>query len=128
MAVALSIRQPWAWLIVQGLKPVENRSRRSRYRGPLLIHAGRTLELDDVDWINATLIGQGHDGLPRLSSLPRGGVVGRVDMVDCVTSHSSPWFAGPFGYVFRAAAPRPLYPCPGRLGFFEVELPEQLPL
>ena len=36
---ALSIRQPWAWLIVHGSKRVENRSRRTHYRGPVLIHA-----------------------------------------------------------------------------------------
>jgi hypothetical protein len=36
---ALSVRQPYAWLIVAGLKDVENRSRRLRHRGPLLIHA-----------------------------------------------------------------------------------------
>ena len=37
---ALSVRQPWAWLIVSGLKDVENRPRRTHYRGSLLIHAG----------------------------------------------------------------------------------------
>jgi ASCH domain len=30
------IRQPWAWLIVNGIKDIENRSWRTRYRGPLL--------------------------------------------------------------------------------------------
>ena len=33
------IRQPWAWLIVNGIKDIENRSWRTRYRGPLLIQA-----------------------------------------------------------------------------------------
>ena len=33
------IRQPWAWLIVNGFKDIENRSWRTRYRGPLLIQA-----------------------------------------------------------------------------------------
>src|SRR5438045_8559495 len=37
---ALSIRQPWAWLIVNGHKPVENRSWSTKYTGKLLIHAG----------------------------------------------------------------------------------------
>jgi len=37
---SLSIRQPWAWLIVQGHKPIENRTWPTTYRGPLLIHAG----------------------------------------------------------------------------------------
>lgn len=36
---AISIRQPWAWLIVNGFKDIENRSWRTKYRGPVLIHA-----------------------------------------------------------------------------------------
>jgi hypothetical protein len=42
----LSIRQPWAWLIIAGHKDVENRSWTTTYRGPLLIHAAR--RPDDV--------------------------------------------------------------------------------
>ena len=36
---ALSVRQPWAHLIVTGIKRVENRFWETPYRGPLLIHA-----------------------------------------------------------------------------------------
>ncbi|MEU1078185.1 MULTISPECIES: hypothetical protein [unclassified Streptomyces] len=36
----LTIRQPWAFAIAEGFKTIENRSRRTHYRGPLLIHAG----------------------------------------------------------------------------------------
>lgn len=35
----LTIRQPWLWAIEHG-KPVENRSRKMTYRGPLWLHAG----------------------------------------------------------------------------------------
>ena len=38
---ALSIMQPWAWLIANGHKDIENRSWPTRYRGPVLIHAGK---------------------------------------------------------------------------------------
>ena len=41
---ALSVRQPWAELIVAGLKDVENRTWRTDYRGPVLIHAGMKIE------------------------------------------------------------------------------------
>lgn len=40
MIKALTIRQPWAHAIFHLGKDVENRSWRTRYRGPLLIHAG----------------------------------------------------------------------------------------
>jgi len=36
----LTVRQPWAFAIAEGFKTVENRTRRTNYRGPLLIHAG----------------------------------------------------------------------------------------
>ncbi|MEU2426945.1 hypothetical protein ABZ619_39035 [Streptomyces sp. NPDC007851] len=36
----LTIRQPWAFAIAEGYKAVENRTRRTNYRGRLLIHAG----------------------------------------------------------------------------------------
>ncbi len=43
----LSIKQPWAELIVAGVKNVENRSWAPRYRGPLLIHTGQK---PSADW------------------------------------------------------------------------------
>jgi hypothetical protein len=35
----LSVRQPWASLIVNGFKDVENRTWPTRYRGRILVHA-----------------------------------------------------------------------------------------
>ena len=42
----LTIKQPWVFAIAEGFKTIENRSRRTNYRGTLLIHAGRAV--DDV--------------------------------------------------------------------------------
>ena len=39
----LTLRQPWAWLVVFGGKDVENRSWTTEYRGPILIHAGKEM-------------------------------------------------------------------------------------
>ena len=36
----LTIRQPWCWSIEHGGKPVENRGRYMKYRGPLWLHSG----------------------------------------------------------------------------------------
>ena len=41
---ALSIQQPWAWLIVNGHKDIENRDWRTNFRGPVAIHAGKKIE------------------------------------------------------------------------------------
>lgn len=46
---ALTIQQPWAWAIAAGHKPVENRSWSPSYRGPLAIHAGKTVDRAALD-------------------------------------------------------------------------------
>lgn len=39
MIRALTVRQPWASDIVDGVKTIEVRSRHTHHRGPLVIHA-----------------------------------------------------------------------------------------
>jgi hypothetical protein len=46
----LTVHQPYAELIASGEKPIENRTWAAPYRGPLLIHAGKSRDmLDDGD-------------------------------------------------------------------------------
>tara|TARA_R100001086_G_C11715355_1_gene225354 strand:+ start:250 stop:666 length:417 start_codon:yes stop_codon:yes gene_type:complete len=102
---ALSIRQPWCHRILHAGKDVENRNWPTRYRGPVLIHAGKAWD----------------DGKPPEADqvhMPRGGIVGVVEIIDCVSSMDSEWFCGPFGFVLRNAQPLPFRPCRGQLGFF----------
>ena len=40
----LSVRQPWAWLIVAGYKDIENRTWSTPYRGELAIHASSSFD------------------------------------------------------------------------------------
>ncbi len=110
---ALSIRQPWAWAIATGKKPVENRTWSTSFRGPVLIHAGLRVDreaLRDDPWAFA---GAELD-------MPTGGIVGVATIVDCVEWHASPWFTGPFGFVLTDARSLPFVPCKGALGFFDV--------
>jgi hypothetical protein len=51
----------------------------------------------------------------------RGGIVGQVNVVDCVTKSNSLWFGGPFGFVLANPKPLPFRACKGQLGLFEVE-------
>lgn len=44
----LTIKQPWASLIINGYKRYEFRSWKTNYRGKILIHAGKSLEKDMV--------------------------------------------------------------------------------
>ena len=43
---ALTIKEPWASLIINGYKTYEFRSWKTNYRGKILIHAGKSLERD----------------------------------------------------------------------------------
>ena len=117
---ALSIMQPWAWLIVNGHKSIENRTWRCHYRGLILIHAGKKVDT----WARADLWKRHHPAiggpidLEAPETYERGGVVGEAEIVDCIERSDDPWFAGPFGIVLRNARPLPFRPCKGMLGFF----------
>lgn len=120
---ALSVRQPWPWAIFHAGKDIENRDRRTHFRGDVLIHAGK--QFDGGQRGAARLLLKWEDELditspPHARWLPRGGIVGIAEIVDCVSSSSSPWFFGEFGYVLQNAQPLPFVPCNGALGFFSV--------
>jgi len=115
----LSVHRPWAWAIVSGLKCVENRSRRTRHRGPLLVHAGKARWPVDVF----------PDGspIPPEALAVAGAIVGVVEVVDClpVAELADPWASGPWCWVLanaRAFA-RPI-PYRGRQNLFPV--PDEL--
>jgi hypothetical protein len=119
----LSVRQPWAWLIVNGHKPVENRSWSTGFRGRLLIHAGKTLDESYLEEVQASLrmeFGEAAPVLPPIDQLERGGVVGEVVMTDCVREHASRYFTGPYGFVMAGAKSLPFVPWRGMQGFFNV--------
>jgi len=120
MAKALSIRQPWAWLIVNGHKDIENRQWLTHYRGALLVHAAKGMTRDEYAF-GFVLAEENGIELPAFEELELGGIVGRVDVVDCVNRDPSPWFFGDYGFVLKNAKPLPFHPCKGKLGFFQVE-------
>lgn len=131
---ALSIRQPWAWLIIHGGKDIENRSWATKFRGPVLIHAAKRMienELYDATcfaheaWRKLRFDTRKLPKCPR-SKLERGGIVGVAEIVDCVSSSSSPWFVGEYGFGLANVRSLPFHPCKGSLGFFDVQLPPEL--
>lgn len=112
---ALTIKQPWAHLIVTGQKDIENRSWATAYRGPVLIHAGKSLDVDGLDWLRACGVTVPHDRY-----LDRGGFVGVAWLADCVTRSDSDWFEGPYGFVLTGVRRCQFYPCKGALGLWNV--------
>lgn len=116
--LALSILQPWAWLIVNGHKDIENRCWRTNFRGRLLIHAGKRWgreQREDLAQVRAQFP---HLQIPDTFDL--GGIVGKATLVDCVEDSNSPWFVGEFGFVMANATPLPFLPCRGMLGIFRL--------
>ncbi len=139
----LSLRQPWASLVILGLKRYETRTWSTNYRGPLAIHAGRTLTADAAALCNreplrSLLLSAGYH---FLADLPRGVVLGTVELCDCIPTELLP--AGvamgsyddfteqerdlgdyrPRRYAWRLAQPAPfVHPValPGQLSLFDL--------
>lgn len=122
---ALSVRQPWAWLIVNGYKDIENRSWKTTFRGRVFIHASKKMTkqeykfaCDYVRNIDPSI------NIPLYSELQRGGIIGAVDVVDCIKESESPWFMGEHGFVLENPKTVDFIPYKGQLGFFKVDYKE----
>jgi hypothetical protein len=97
---ALSIKQPWAALIAHGIKDIENRTWKTKFRGKIYIHAsgqiyplfkGNNLVFPPDQWndINKKVDvfkKEEHDKFFLKSA-----IIGEVEIVDCVQDHPSIW-------------------------------------
>lgn len=70
----LTIKQPWATLIMQGDKRFEFRSWQTKYRGDLLIHAGKGIDKEAMKRLAKYLPNE----------IPLGKILGKVILVDCI--------------------------------------------
>jgi hypothetical protein len=99
---ALTVRQPWAELIMTGDKDVENRRNRIGYRGEIAIHVSRTRapasELEGHDWEPWVI-----DTWREVRN--RGMVIGTVQLIDCIRDSMSDW-AAPDCWHLVLAKPR----------------------
>src|SRR4051794_26219539 len=98
--VALSIRQPWAWLIINGHKTIENRSRNiANFTGPVLIHAGERITRGDYEAcliFVSTFNAQIAEQIPDFGEFHHGGIVGMAEIVGHGNMEmNSPWWTGP---------------------------------
>lgn len=119
--VALSVQQPWAWLIVHGWKDVENRTRRTAHRGPTFIHAARRQDKRGDRFIRHRFP---EIPLPPLHALLIGQIVGQASITDCVRPHPSRWYAeGQWAYPLEGAKPMLPIGARGMLGFWTVPEP-----
>lgn len=123
---ALSIRQPWAWAIMNAGKNIENRPRRFNYRGPICIHASLYDNADafiiaeNAIWEATGGRGTGYGKGPLPSDRQkRGGIIGTAEIEDCIEASDSPWFFGPYGLVLKNVKPVDFIPVRGALGLFD---------
>ena len=125
---ALSIRQPYADLIVKGIKDVENRSWFTATRGRIYIHTGKIFDQAGYDSMMDMKV-----LLPRKEDYDLGAIIGEVDIVDCkfrkaslIYYDYSCWYEiGKWGYILANPIlyDKPI-PCKGQLGFFEIDIQE----
>lgn len=128
---ALTLWQPWAAAVIYAGKDVENRAWRTSYRGPLVIHAAKRKPTRYELMRFSDLLLDMHEDREKGSALlvkvlraaaHRGGIVGRVQVIDCVDDHDSPWFSGPHAMVLAEPEPLPFKAVVGQRGFFGVVL------
>lgn len=122
---ALSLTQPWAWLVVHGGKDVENRRWNTHFGGEFLVHAAKGMTKDDYDaaWEMARTIDQNLAwAIPLREKLDRGGIVGRADLYGVLprtANPSTPWhMRNQYGFCLRNQQPLPFLACRGALGFW----------
>lgn len=120
---ALSVKQPWAGWIAEGTKTIEVRTWRTNYRGAIVICASR-----EPDWAAITP--------KRAKGLPLGVALCTVRLEDCrpmteadaSAAHTSlmkgrwAWVLGDLLNIQRP------FPVTGRLGFFDVKIPNGMTL
>lgn len=130
---ALSIRQPWAWAIINAGKDIENRSaaavRHGMTPGRIAVHAAKGMTQDEYIGTREFMERTVGVACPRPDALVRGAVIGFVTVTAIVQEHRSAWFFGPRGLVLADSVACEPIPALGALGYFnwaprgEVEAP-----
>ena len=140
----ISIRQPWAWLIVRPdladpvermwayetgqIKDIENRTWPTRKRGPVLIHASKAYSRREHAALAADLEDRTGVRLPPYEAMQRGGIVGKATLIDCVREHPSQWkMPDHWGFVLKDTVRTPFVPWQGQLGWFLVPATAVMP-
>jgi len=120
----LSIKQPWAELIIQGKKKIEIRKWNTKFRGEFLIHSSGNIDLEAMNKF----------GFAQ-NELPRGAIIGKVTLKDIKKYKNKEEFKseydkhlagiewGDFGFILENPKrfEKPIK-AKGNLGFWNFEL------
>jgi ASCH domain len=131
---ALSLKQPWAALLIHGRKTIEVRRWATARRGTIFIHAARIPDARPEAWANVP---------PELREAARmvGGLIGAADLTGVKAYRSAEafvadrarhlndpsWFQLPclYGFIFANAHVLRFRPYKGNVRFFTVEVPSE---
>lgn len=121
--LALSVRQPSAWAIISGHKPIENRTlgaiRAGRMTtGRICLHAASGLKEEEFRYLHWRLTRHGVT-CPHPLDLTRGAIIGTVEVTGIITQSDSEWFGGFAGLTLSNPEPIDPIPASGALGYFE---------
>ncbi len=118
---ALSMKQPWAELVLQGKKKIELRKWGTNFRGRFLIHASKNPDEEAMKEFG-------------FENLPCGFIVGEAELVDVVDYkknkekfkedkelHLADESWGNFGFILKNVKKLPQLACKGSLGFWDYE-------
>jgi len=118
----LSIKQPWASLIVQGLKDIENRTWKTNFRGRILIHASQ----NDFDFRGKMTSEYQREYINKIQKpYIHGAIIGSVEIVDCIesTSDQNQSWGDLYCYHWKLRNAKilrePIFDVKGKLGLWE---------
>lgn len=135
---AITIHQPWASAVAFGLKRFETRPRKTNHRGPIAIHAGKTLNEEALSEM-LYLPWQDHIQLPvsRMWSpisgqdFPQGAIIAVAELSECLEMDEalieaqSPheramghWESGRYAYQLDNVKPITPIPIGGKQGLW----------
>jgi hypothetical protein len=89
----LSVKNPWAYMIMFMGKDIENRTWHTNYRGRILIHASKK-SIRVGDFIFGMLKNASYRDCILWhirSDIYSGKIIGSIELVDCIQNSTSPW-------------------------------------
>lgn len=117
---AITIKQPWASLICEGIKDIENRTWNTKFRGIVLIHAGAK----DFDFRGQMTSEYQREFIKGIEKpYVKGAIIGSVEIVDCVKSIDNPNKVWGNMYCYHWVLANPIMftkpiPAKGKLSFW----------
>lgn len=73
MIRVITLKQPWASLVAEGLKKYEFRNMNYSYRGKILIHAGKGIDKEAMEMVKKYNL-----------DYPQSKIIAEVEIVDCI--------------------------------------------